>query len=523
MKHRPRLYDLIVIMGGIIVVVLLTFLIYPKFASIGTDGSIYAITAQNIATGNGLTIFGHPQIYFSPLLSFSVVPFYWIMGNIDLAAHMAMIIFGLAIIPIFYICAKRLFGQSVAWISVLFLVLNGAWVWRNTLRLSTQSITGLLTVLLLFILITIISAHYDRSSKLYVLYGLAGLVSGITYLGRPEYFFLPIPLLLFIWLWNHKNVRLNTMLGYAGIFLAFFATMAVPYIFYLHSNIGQWTISGRLSEQFLVATHASLENAHVVNPPVFSENPIILIFKHASDFAKLYFENLLGIEHSLVSVFGAIGFILFGIGLWQCIREKKYKELLALAVPTVMICALALGHTGDNGYITAFVYPFIILMAMGAYTIFEGLGHLTELSLNARRTILVAIIAVSSLYFVFPIFQNYFFQPEGYKPAEYMELGEWFKSSIPQAHAQAVAARKPEIAFYTGTTWYEISSDQSLDYIIVGMRAVGTNYLAIDTRSMGVNAERLIKEISADANKRMTLVKEFKYYKNTVYLYFLKH
>ena len=55
-----RAKDALILFGCALLNVLLTLLLYPKFAYIGTDGVSYALMAKSLAEGSGLTVF-HPS------------------------------------------------------------------------------------------------------------------------------------------------------------------------------------------------------------------------------------------------------------------------------------------------------------------------------------------------------------------------------------------------------------------------------------------------------------------------------
>ncbi len=125
-----------------------------------------------------------------------IVPFYWIIGDIDIAAHAALIMFGACSRIIFY-RALRLFADStVAGITTIFLAVNSTFVIR-TMGVTAQPMAGLLSVILFYLLVRF--SLTDKNTKhIFGYAALLGIVAGALYLTRPEYFFLIIPLLVFI-------------------------------------------------------------------------------------------------------------------------------------------------------------------------------------------------------------------------------------------------------------------------------------------------------------------------------------
>ncbi|MDP2631095.1 MAG: glycosyltransferase family 39 protein, partial [Candidatus Uhrbacteria bacterium] len=496
-------------------------LIYPKFASIGTDGVFYALMAKSLAEGGGLSVFHHAMVYFSPLLSVVIVPFYWLIGNIDVAAHITVIVLGLLSLPFFYYALRSFVERRVAAVATLFLAVNATVVWRN-LRPVAQPLAAFLSVVLFFLLTKYIEIDKQRP-KVFVLSFLLGLVAGALYLTRPEYIVLIVPLSLFLFWVNCSSVALkrNLLIVLAAVFG--FILCATPYIIFLHNETGQWTFTGRLSVQILAAQGQSLSSSgSVIVSTVPQGNPAMVFLDNIVDrkFLKIYFSNLYDIERILLRTFGVIGFAFFGIGLLKVFREKRYAVLGALAVPASVLFGLAIGHTGENGYIAPYLFLFIALIGVGCYEVIVEIFNVFASAQWKRSLSAVVVVVMSMTYFAFPLFQNLLFRPaETAKPVEYQLLGSWFHRNVENPQNQVIAARKPEIAFHADADWMEISGKETPSEILQMMNANGATYLAIDTRSLGKDAERLVDKDGKFSEKRLEFVYRIDYFDQHVYLY----
>jgi len=282
----------------------------------------------------------------------------------------------------------------------------------------------------------------------------------------------------------------------------------------------------RLPYEILNAMNISAGSATLTATPSLAENQLVLVLKNvfSLSFIKSYVENLFNIEKTFFSVFGLIGFGFLGIGLRQMILQKKYKILGATAVSLVPLFALALGHSGTNGYISPYLYLFIMFMSIGCYSFAEEIAGMFNFSSLKRRSLLLLFVLLSASYSSFVLFQNLFFMPvENAKPVEYQMLGAWFQDAMKDHEQQSIMARKPEIAYYAGADWFEISEEQSPAELLDLMKNNNVRFLAVDTRSMRENAARFAGENGTyTIPNTLELVKEVDYYDQKIYLYALR-
>src|SRR3989344_547807 len=514
--------DVLIILGCALLNVLLTLFLYPKFAHIGTDGVFYALMAKSLALGQGLTVFHQPHVFFSPGLSFVIVPVYFIIGNIELAAQVTMLALSILTLPFFYYAMRFFVERHIASIATLFLAVNATVIWRNV-RPIAQPLAAFLSVVLFFCLTKYITCD-KGGRKVFALAFLLGLVTGALYLARPEYIVLIGPLTIFLFWNNRKTVALPRNLAIISLTIVGFALCVMPYVAYLHTHTGQWTFTGRLSQQIEIAKGLIEINqvSSAWDSPDIPDNSIWSFLQSifAPKFAKIYFSHLYDIEWFLLRIFGIIGFAFFGIGLWKVIAEKRFVILQILAVPTAMLFAFAMGFNGDFGYLEPYLFIFISLIAIGCASFISTLT-ISLPSVSWRRLLFSGgIIALSAGYFAFPVFQNFLFRPDDTgKPIEYQLLGQYVRDSVESSEEQLLVARKPEIAFYAGADWVGISGLETPEQLLDIMKAKNARYLAIDTRSMGEAAAVFFDTEEKHLLGGLEFIQEFTYGSERVRLY----
>lgn len=515
-KESVRDWSIVVLCAAIYLA--LVALIYPKFASIGTDGVSYALMAKSLAEGSGLAVFGHPHVFFSPLSSFAIVPFFWLLGDIDLASHITLVVLGIISIPIIYFTTRMVAGWQAAALAALFLSVNANWVWR-TLKPTAQPLATLLSIALLFFLLRYATKPKDGLTPVMWGFGIGALLAAL-YLTRPEYIFLLLPVTLFLG-WIHHgelSIRKNAA-SICALWIGFILCVS-PYIIFLHDQLGEWTISGRTSEEYLMTVDPNVLGSQLLQPKQLEQNSLMLLAKSFTsfNFIKDYAGNLLAVEHNLFRSFGIVGLLFWGWGLRQLITSRLYRELAVFVVVGSTLFALAARHTGENGYIVPHLPAFIVVIAIGCEIFIRELWSLFGARRNVSIALSAVVIVLTCGYFALTLFQNYFFQPPGYRPIEYQSLGTWFQHNIEGHEPQLIAARKPEIAFYAGALWEEISEKEDVGRLLSRLREKGIEYLAIDTRSLGEHAGRFNAALALEQDQVILLHTE-EYYGKTISLY----
>jgi 4-amino-4-deoxy-L-arabinose transferase-like glycosyltransferase len=222
--------DLIFLVGCALA---LRILLYKWTYLIAIDGTgFYLKPAHYFASGrwmDGLAVGYHP-LY--PML---VALFSKVLGDFELSGQMVSVLFGtLTVIPIFYLVRGALGGWT-AFVSSLFLAILPRHVALSSDFLSDPTYT--------FFFISAVWLGWETlKGDGWKFPFLAGLATGLAYLTRAE----GIGVLLVLGPWLlFRSYRKN---GYAVLILIVsFFLVASPYILYLRSYTGTWTISRKPS------------------------------------------------------------------------------------------------------------------------------------------------------------------------------------------------------------------------------------------------------------------------------------
>ncbi len=503
--------------GCLAVYLFLFFLYSTKFAFIGTDGVSYALIAKSLAEGKGLTLFGSPSVYFSPAFPVFVVPFYWVLGDVETSARVAMASAGVGSLIFLYLIMRRITERtSVALFAVGLLAFDATFTARPII--VAQPLACFLSLGLLFFLLKFSEAQ-KNNTHIFRFTFLLGLLSGLLYLTRPEYFFIFIPLSIFLFFTNKKEIPLRK--NFLAVFTALlgFFLLASPYIFYLHAHTGEWSFmsTSRLPTTVTSVNGLSYADMKLEKSPVLPGNQMEIVLEKMSSgpFVKSYMENILSMEKIMLLEFGIFGVIFLGLGLRFFIIERKSFVFKAVVVVWSIMFILALGHNGERGYLLSYIPLCIIFISAGVFSFAD------ELPQKWYRFFLFTCFAFLSIVFSFNYWQNFFFRPpETWRPAEYQELGEWFQANVKNFEQEKITARKPEISFYSGASWAEISEKEGEGSIFLAMKEKGSHYLVIDTRSFGENAPLYInKECKFLGKSKVEFVEKFTYYGQTACLF----
>jgi 4-amino-4-deoxy-L-arabinose transferase-like glycosyltransferase len=517
-----RIKDVIVVGLSSAIFLSLYVLVYPRFAAIGTDGVSYALLAKNILEGNGFQVFGTTFTYFSPLTSFAIVPFYLLIGNIEVAAHVAMAVCSLLAMLFCYFAARSIFGRTSAMATVILLSFVSVWMWTGT-RVVAQPLAAALSTALLFPLIRALPGNARSFREMISCAAFAGMIGGLLYLNRPEYIFVIAPIaLFFFWAGYSRFSRARNAVLVLVSILLFFSTIA-PYLLFLRGELGEWTVTGRLREQYQITMDQLDRPLTLVDAPELSGNPVTLYVKSliSPTFYETYFEFLIAVEQNIFSTLHFIGIALFGVGFFAAIKQKLIGKFMPILVPLSIIFALALGHTGERGYLQPYIPLLMIVIGFGFVSVTRMIADTYELSGRVRFLpgFVIGLLCIAS--FSFTTFQNYFFRPQStWKAGEYQLIADWMNANISNLSERKIAARKPEIPFYVGSGgWMEITGEEEPRDLVDMMAKNGTEYLVLDTRALGEKLSGLVEKDGAFRSSGLGLLYEIQYYDQRILLY----
>jgi len=214
----------------------LRIFLYKLTYVISIDGAaVYFPMANHFASGRWMEglAFGYHPLY--PLLG---AFFSKVLGDLQFSGQMVSVLFGtLTVIPIFYL-AKGMSNGRGGFFSSLFLA-----ILPNHVQLSADFLTD--TTYDFFFVSAIWLGWKALKTEDWKMFILAGLATGLAYLDRAEGIGVLLPLSFWIFFRKsgaHKKKGCPKGLAIIILLLSFLL-VASPYILYLRSYTGTWTIS----------------------------------------------------------------------------------------------------------------------------------------------------------------------------------------------------------------------------------------------------------------------------------------
>jgi hypothetical protein len=203
------------------------------------DGVWYATLGKNLISGNfkeGLST------YWPPLYPLLVGISSLLVNDLEYAGRFVSVLAGSLLVFPVYLLSRSIYSTRVAFLAVLLTVIHPILLAYSTYLLTESTYT--------LALITAIAVGWLAiSTEKKILFFLTGLAIGACYLLRPEaigyVILVPISYCIAGLVYKEfqlKAASLNTLLLLAGFLL-----LALPYLLYLHEEMGRWTISGKLS------------------------------------------------------------------------------------------------------------------------------------------------------------------------------------------------------------------------------------------------------------------------------------
>ena len=425
------------------------------------DGVIYARLGRHLASGNfqeGLSVYQQPL--YPLLVGLSSLVF----SDLEFAGRFVSLLAGsLLVIPVYYL-ASSLYDRRVALLAACLTIVFPVLVYYSTLLLTESTYTLFFTTAIL------IGLHALKQAR-WPLFLWTGLTLGACYLIRPEAFgfvFL-LATLAFVARRYQPSVTSRRALINVGALLVGFVLLASPYVIYLRHQTGQWMLSGKWSEHFLLLTPAGeapqpiappVEPMPTVAPATGASAPLPTPIAVAPESRLTRFivdaTKSLRSEYEIINlIFPPLFVLLVGVGLfrvkWTRARLARELYLASFFIMTVIGYALTVP---DIRYFVPLVPLLLCWLANGiaefevwlAETVSQVRGprHVGRRALTVVRAILVTLTVTLLL----PLF---IYLNRGDKWNDYLGqkmAGTWIKAHAPIP--QLVMSENPIASFYAG-------------------------------------------------------------------------
>ncbi len=459
--------------------------VVPKFSFLGTDSTFYLLLAESVHRGEGLTIFGQPHTIFSPFLSLLIAPFLFLTSQTEFVAHALMVVSGIASIPLLYWALVPLMTGRAAGYAATVFGLTGTWMWSYMTDINSQTIATALSIALFGYIVRTrqaMSTHLPQS-----LWCTLGVLIGVLYLTRPEYIILfPFLYLLLTYLARASRYTWRSHLRMCACYSIGFLLVSAPYLIFLKSETGSWTVSGRMNEMVLIATQDTYESVDgapgdasaILTPPDLPQGAFATLLQDLPGTLKLLLDGLITSERNIIQMYGFLGMFFFALGVWNVITSRQFFTILTYLTLLIPLGAIAFFQGGSPNYLVQYLYIFAGCIGYGMFVwerdmlqLFGGMRYI--------RVIGGIVIISTMVYLVHSVPQRFLFLPLDYTTPELRAMGAWIQDTHPDS-IERIITRKPELAYFAGTVWTLFPDVDSGSELISFMEGQGIRYVVID-------------------------------------------
>lgn len=230
----------------------LRLIVVLRSSCIEMDGIGYATIADQFANGSFREGLGN---VFSPMYPFFVSLLHLALPDVESAARFVSLFFGVLLIWVSFLLAKKLLQDRNKAILTAVLVAFHPYLIAYSGRVLSESLAT-------FLFTSVVLSFYVgwQEHKRGAL-AICGFCLVLTYLTRPEYLVFYAPLILLLL----RRRRLADCLADCLALLLPFLVLGALYISYLYVQTGTWTVSRRMTLSPFVTAGASLVNIPFVS------------------------------------------------------------------------------------------------------------------------------------------------------------------------------------------------------------------------------------------------------------------
>jgi 4-amino-4-deoxy-L-arabinose transferase-like glycosyltransferase len=462
-----------------LIVRLFYYFLYAKDEVVGKDASTYIKLARHLAAGDfsaGFNAFWTP---FYPLL---LAGFGLFSNSLMLPSVIVSIITGTLAVPVVYYLVKQSYSRREAVIAAAIAVFYPHFL-ISTFGYGTEN------VYLLLLISALIIGWNGLTKNLTANFFLVGLLLGCAYLTRPEavgylLFFAPI-----IFLKNFKEQGLFSRNSFKSlsVLVLGFALLATPYIIYIRSATGSWSISPKFKAHIGGTTFSDTEFDKTFTPMPKSQ-PSPPTSNAAKQLIKVFLHNLEGTHKSFPNLFPPILLIFVGLGLfrsyWNANRFRREIYLLYFFALTIICYALTIVEVR---------YFYVLLPILFGWTacgivetedwLRQSLEHSSFGKFFTNRYIFPALCLTFILFYTLPL-NSFMRSSDGawqFSQYEQRNAGLWLKGNAKPA--PVVMANEFRPAFYAEGKFVPIYSE-NINEILAEASAKQVDFLVIDERNI---------------------------------------
>ena len=350
-----------------------------------SDGAKFALIARNLFLGNGFVTdfsFWGSSLFstsgISPLVPYSMLPFFWLFGVGDFAVIASSFFYFLLLVGVVFLLGRRLFGNLVGVLSALAVAAN-----PNVIDYATSGASEPL-----FMFLIVLSAYlFILGKKVSTSFGFLALV--LMYFTRPQAIIF-IAALVLLWLVLRFGVKRAFVYFFGLGALGYLADRFIIYPLSFKYPLTPVFMRG-LQGILTYSSHTAVSDALRGAPSS------TLAF---SDIAKKVFYNLYNFYKLLPQIVNPYLAAFFAVGLFVKEKTEEVRAFRVAAVFMVAVTLLVAALTIPFFRYLHPVVPFVYILATAAIvSVVGGLVKDYKLSGKKRSQIQIIVSLVLVLFF----------------------------------------------------------------------------------------------------------------------------
>ena len=447
--------------------------IFTGETGLTTDGTNYLRLAENIFNGNGYTLHGESHTVFPPGYPLLIGFFSLFVKNYLVSGQIISILstIGAAYVLLTILRKKKSNSLLIMGFVAIFL-----FNW-TIIRLSVLTLSDPLYILLMLLNLKLVLMIFDRRENIsnHIIIAL-GLINGYMYLVRTEGILVSVINLIFLvaLMFKKRPIRLHKIILYIFCFLL----LSIPYVLYLHTASGRWTLAGKsmnlticekiTSEDPLIWEkngYRLLEdgkNVLITSAATSDFNIKEYILSNSNELMKRMIKN--AISYLRVILFSFAFTAIFFAYISKSIRETKTIYLLLLFSSSLYLLSFSIGRYWIS------YFPVLLLLSYFGASSFDRKNHKSAV---ISVVILSAIFA--NLYAGRDEFAGIFRTKKTYGIE--MEAAAWIDVNIDEE--AVLVLRKPEVAYLSNRQWLRFPWFEHRDEFIDYMRRNNLEYFIL--------------------------------------------
>jgi 4-amino-4-deoxy-L-arabinose transferase-like glycosyltransferase len=420
---------------------------------------------------------------FHPLYPMCVAALQPLVGDHELAGRLVSALFGTALLLPAMGLARRALGPGPALLAGLLIAVHPGLVHSSAAVLSEATYT-------FWIVLGVWAGWRGLAGPRPGFLPASGLCFGIAYLARPEAAIYAAGLAVAS-AWAAIRSRRVRELGAWGLAaLASFFVPALPYLLYLRSAHGFWTLSGKVLHNFVQDTGAT---------SLAGRGDLAFVLAHPGAIAQRLLENAYLFEkYALPDLFPGLLILLVLPGLLRRPRPADAEGLTVLLAACLPPLGTLAFHVESRVFLPAL--PFLLPLAGAGLLAAAGWMHAGRVQARTWLVALTAlVVAALAPYTLRPVLR-----PDA-GAALYRHAAHWVAAT--QAPDAVIMDRKPFVAFYSGRRFAPLPRVSASDLAAVARRS-GARLVILDRREFGDRPE-LYALLYAEPRHGLDVLQEF--------------